>query len=270
MEDVVENLETLENVVQRDWVTMAVTAVIILAITALVSYLVTRFIRNLLNKDDSLLPSNSIFLNLTRAGIWIAGICIMLTTCFNINVSAIIAALGVGGIAISLGFQDTISNLIGGLQVSLNKTFEPGDRIQVGADTGIVKDVTWRHTTLTTTEGNTVIIPNSLINKSTLIHLADITTVRIPFSLDKSIIDLDKAQASLETACTKALRSKKNSGKFEPFIAKAPVVSFSEFGDFGTQGTILVYVSDFDKQGEARKRVIQAIACYNHSAKATE
>lgn len=43
---------------------------------------------------------------------------VMLSTCFGIDVSAAITALGIGGIAISLGFQDTISNLIGGVQVS--------------------------------------------------------------------------------------------------------------------------------------------------------
>ena len=44
-------------------------------------------------------------------------------------------ALGIGGIAISLGFQDTLSNLIGGLQVSLLRIIKPGDNIEVGSST---------------------------------------------------------------------------------------------------------------------------------------
>ena len=87
-------------------------------------------------------------MNIVRGAVWFLGICIMLSTCFNVNVSAAITALGIGGIAISLGFQDTISNLIGGLQVSLMRIVKPGDNIEVGSSSGVVKDVTWRHTSL--------------------------------------------------------------------------------------------------------------------------
>ena len=54
----------------------------------------------------------------------------MLSTCYGVDVSAAITALGIGGIAISLGFQDTIANLIGGLQVSLLRIIKPGDNIE--------------------------------------------------------------------------------------------------------------------------------------------
>ena len=97
---------------------------------------------------------------------WITGVCIMLSTCFRVDVSAAITALGIGGIAISLGFQDTLSNLIGGLQVSLLRIIKPGDNIEVGSSTGVVKDITWRHTTIRNGAGEEVLIPNSIISKT--------------------------------------------------------------------------------------------------------
>lgn len=53
-----------------------------------------------------------------------------------------VAALGIGGIAISLGFKDTISNLISGVQVSALKIMVPGDHVMIGTHTGIVIDTT--------------------------------------------------------------------------------------------------------------------------------
>ena len=146
-------MEQLQNyidaIVRTDWVTTAISAVVILAITAVVARLTRRFLgRVLAINEERDLPSSSIFINIARGAVWITGVCIMLSTCFRVDVSAAITALGIGGIAISLGFQDTLSNLIGGLQVSLLRIIKPGDNIEVGSSTGVVKDITWRHTTI--------------------------------------------------------------------------------------------------------------------------
>ncbi len=66
-----------------------------------------------LNRDSNPLPSSSIIINIGRGVIWATGISLILDACFGINANAIVAALGVGGIAVSLGFQDTLANLIG-------------------------------------------------------------------------------------------------------------------------------------------------------------
>ena len=148
---------------------IALTIVAVVAITAVLAHLVTRFLKRVLMRESGILPSSSIFLNITRGVLWLLALCIVLDVCFKINVSAVIAALGVGGIALSLGFQDTIANLIGGLQVSLTKLIKPGDVIKVGLDSGVVTDVTWRHVTLTNADGDTVIIPNAVVNKAAVV-----------------------------------------------------------------------------------------------------
>lgn len=168
-----ETIESLEGFIQQDLLFTILAAVIIIVATAVVSIFLSRFMRRVLSKDSNPLPSSSIFINLIRASVWIIGICIMLDMCFSIDVTGIIAALGVGGIALSLGLQDTISNLVGGLQVSLNKIIEPGDHIKVSGQQGTVKDITWRHTTLATLEGNEVIIPNSAINKEAIVRFSE-------------------------------------------------------------------------------------------------
>ena len=119
-----------------------------------------------LDRDSNPLPSSSIIVNIARGVIWATGASIILDACFGVNANALVAALGVGGIAVSLGFQDTLSNLIGGLQVTFMGIVTPGDNIEVGAERGVVQDVTWRHTTIRDAMGQTVIIPNSIISKT--------------------------------------------------------------------------------------------------------
>ena len=135
------------------WLGTLITAVVIIVITAVVGHLLTKFLRRVLNYSDEL-PSSSIFINIGRAIVWVVGGSVVLSTCFGVDVSAAITALGIGGIAISLGFQDTISNLIGGVQVSLLRIVSPGDNISVGGAAGVVKDVNWRHTTITSSTAN--------------------------------------------------------------------------------------------------------------------
>ena len=91
------------------WLGMLITAGVIIVITAVVGHLLTKFLRRVLNYSDEL-PSSSIFINIGRAIVWVVGGSVVLSTCFGVDVSAAITALGIGGIAISLGFQDTISS----------------------------------------------------------------------------------------------------------------------------------------------------------------
>lgn len=248
-----QDVDKLESFVRSDWFITAVSVVVILAITALVSWFVTKFMRKLLQQDNSLLPSSSIFINIARAGVWICGVCVMLATCFNVNVSAAIAALGVGGIAISLGFQDTISNLIGGLQVSLMKIIKPGDNIEVNGETGVVKDVTWRHTTIVNPANEIVIIPNSIIGKNALTKLPPTTLVTIKFVVCSDGSDLDAVAAAIESACDRA------AGAITK-VTQKPKAIFTEVTEFGFRGKVTFKVSSASKSGEASDAAVRAIA----------
>ena len=169
--------DIIQSVVHVEWLSTALTATIALAFTAFVAHVVTKVLRRVLSHDNSPLPSSSIFINIARVAVWAIGVSVVLSSCFGIDVSAAITALGIGGIAISLGFQDTLSNLIGGVQVSITGLVEPGDYIEVGGQRGVVRDVTWRHTSLETLSGERVVVPNSVINKSSLTHLPPLEKV---------------------------------------------------------------------------------------------
>ena len=176
-------LSSIQAIVTHPLFQQAAWAVIIVIATRVVEKLTVKAATRMLHHGSNPLPSSSIIINIVRAIIWIVGASIVLDSCFGVNTSSVIAALGVGGIAVSLGFQDTLSNLIGGLQVTFMKIVKPGDNIEVGAESGIVRDVGWRHTTITNTRGETVVIPNSVISTTALVHLPPATQVVVPFAV---------------------------------------------------------------------------------------
>ena len=244
----------IDGIVRIDWLTTALSAVVILAVTAVVARLVRRFMRKMLHfNEEKNLPSSSIFVNIARGAVWVLGVCVMLSTCYGVDVSAAVTALGIGGIAISLGFQDTISNLIGGLQVSLMRIIKPGDNIEVGSSSGVVKDITWRHTTIRNAKGEEVVIPNSIINKTALVHLPPVNQVKVPIVGVTEGEHLDEVGKAIEHAAAQAAST---AGK----VVKPPVLTFSAILDGGFQGTIVFRMADSRTSARAADAVLRAVA----------
>lgn len=244
----------IDALVRHDWITTALSAVVILAITAVIARLTRRFLRRVLEiNEEKDLPSSSIFINIARGAIWVTGVCIMLSTCFRVDVSAAITALGIGGIAISLGFQDTLSNLIGGLQVSLLRIIKPGDNIEVGSSTGVVKDITWRHTTIKNSAGEEVLIPNSIISKTALTHLPPTNQVGLSIVVTTEGQHLDEVAKAIEHEASEAAAAV---GK----VVKEPKLTFSEITAQGYAGTIAFSMADSRTIGRATDAVLRAVA----------
>lgn len=249
--------DSLRYLTAQEWARDLFWTIVLLAATAAVTKLVTRALRHLLRRDSNPLPNASIFINIARAVVWLLGVSVVLDSCYGINASAIIAALGVGGIAISLGFQDTLANLIGGLQVTFMGIVNPGDNIEVGSETGIVQDVNWRHTTIKDPLGQTVIIPNSVISKTALVHLLPATRVVVPFAvklqadgthrpLDQLSLELcGRARAAAEAICP---------------VTDGPKTFFSEITEFGIKGKLILNVEDASQTSAATDAVVRALA----------
>jgi len=80
----------------------------------------------------------------------------------NINISPLIAGLGLGGLAVALALQPTLSNLFAGTYVMTEGVVTPGDYIELESGVaGYVLDVSWRSTRLRTWHNNLVVVPNA-------------------------------------------------------------------------------------------------------------
>lgn len=251
--------ETFDHFVHADWFGTVLGVIIICAITFVVSRITVAFMRRVLDKT-TLLPSSSIFINLVRVVVWVIGIGCVLSICFNVNVNAMVTGLGVVGIAISLGFQDTLSNLLGGLQVSLSRSVEPGDNIRMGPSgvSGVVQDVTWRYTSVVDSAGNLINIPNSLLTSTAVAKLSPLSDISIPLIVTANSERLTATAHHIEDAAEKAVSRVSK-------LKKKPAVSFTAITDLGFKGSLNFVIADASKAGHATDAAIRAIAPYVHN-----
>ena len=246
-------LSQLIDIASQEWVRDIFWTIALGAATFGISHVVVKGLRAFLNRDSNPLPSSSIIVNIARAVIWIIGGSIILDSCFGINPNALLTALGVGGIAISLGFQDTLSNLIGGIQVTFMGIVRPGDNINVGGDCGVVEDVSWRHTTITNNRGERVIIPNSIISKTALVHLPPVNQISVPFAITDDSRPMDDVADELARVAKAAAE------EVSP-VTQEPKVFFGEVTEYGFRGKIIMRIEDSSKTGLAIDAVVRAIA----------
>ena len=86
----------------------------------------------------------------------------------GIDVSALIAGLGLTGFALGYACRDALSNLLAGVLIILYQPFKPGQMVTVSGQTGEVKSIDFRYTVLDV-EGKTVLVPNSAVFGSVII-----------------------------------------------------------------------------------------------------
>lgn len=231
---------------------------IILIITAVVVHFVTKLIRRVMSVDGTPLPSGSIIVNIARVIIWALGISIMLSSCFNVDVNGLIAALGIGGVALSLGLQDTFKNLFGGLQVTIMRIVQPGDHIIVGPTEGIVQDVSWRQTVVKDLENNIHLIPNAVINSTEVTKISPDFLVSSIVVLNNDGRDIDAMLREMELLAKRAVEEVAT-------LEKDPWLLVTQIGEYGVWAKMRFVLADLDHAREARDAALRAIAPYTRN-----
>lgn len=114
--------------------------------------------------DDQLVPLVS---KVLKVFVIICGGIIILTV-FDVNITALLAGLSIGGLALALAAQDTIKNLFGSLMIFLDKPFQIGDWIQANGVDGTVEEVGFRSTRIRTFANSLVSVPNGEITNTSV------------------------------------------------------------------------------------------------------
>ena len=102
---------------------------------------------------------------------------------FHINITSLIAGLGIGGLAIALAAKETIENLLGSFTIFIDKPFVQGDLVKVGDITGNVEGIGFRSTRIRTLDKSFVTIPNKKMIDTGLDNLSLRTTRRANFNI---------------------------------------------------------------------------------------
>jgi small-conductance mechanosensitive channel len=189
--------------------------------------------------------SSSIVLNITRVSIFLIGVMLILQT-FGVSIAPILTALGVGGLAIALALQETLSNLFSGIQIIASKKIRNGDYIKLDSgEEGYVEDITWRNTIIRALQNNLIIIPNSKLSSVIITNfnfpdaeLAVLIEVGVSYDSDLKLVEKVTIEAAKEI-CKLVDGGVKT---FEPFIR------YHTFADSSINFTVILRGHEFGNQ----------------------
>ena len=133
----------------------------VLATTIALARVVADSVRLYALRTQGAIGSSSIFVTLARLTIYLIGLLVLLQT-LGVSITPLLTALGVGGLAVALALQDTLSNLFAGLHVIGSRKVRLGDYIQIeSGEEGYVVDINWRNTSIRSLPNDIVVVPNA-------------------------------------------------------------------------------------------------------------
>jgi small-conductance mechanosensitive channel len=233
--------------------------IIIGTLTIALANLVGGVYKNYIHKTQLPIPATGLAYGILKGSVFIIGFLIVLTT-LGVSIAPLLTALGVGGLAVALALQDTLSNLFAGIHILLEKSIRIGDfiRLETGQE-GQVMDITWRTTRIKMPSNTMVVIPNSKLSQSvvTNYHLPEKKmAISIPIHVAYDS-DPEKIETILLDECARA------TGEVTGLIGEAQAeVRFSPgFGESWLDFTLICQVQDvtdqFYVQHELRKRILK-------------
>lgn len=235
---------------ENDLVVKALILVITCVVAAVLQAMVTKFITHVFERGN--VPKGSIVVNLSKGLIWFLALLSVLEPVFGIQPTAFVAALGVTSIAVSFGLQTTISNLISGLGIMLARVLEVGDWIEVGSYQGVVTDITWRSITIRTLVGDLVVIPNSVLNTTTVRKLAPLSARSVVIGLDiHPEADMEEVERDVRESVEKAVAE-----WVDPEVGV--LLIHQGYGSFGFRLDVKVCLLDMANGLAARRAIVHA------------
>lgn len=159
---------------------------------------------------------------------------------FKIDITPLIATLGIGALAIGLALQNTLSNLFAGLHILTDRPVNIGDFIEIGNDiSGFVEDIGWRSTRIRTLPNTIIIIPNSKLAESVITNTSQpeqemSVVIQCGVSYGSNLEKVEKVTIDVAKQIQKKVEGAVK--KFEPFIR------YHTFGESNIDFSIILRV----------------------------
>ena len=206
--------------------------------------------------DDRLIPLVAKILKVVTI---ILGIFFIFDT-WNINLSPLLATVGVAGIAIGFAVRDSLANILGGIQLVLDKTFKVGDKVELeSGEMGVILDIGIRSTKLKTYDSEVIYIPNgSLANTKIKNFTVPDLTVRVNVNFG---VEYGSDPEKVRSVVLDAVK------KIDTVIERpAPVVQFLNMADSSLDFVARVWVQNYTDAYSTKLKVTDEI--YNALNKA--
>ncbi|MEM8828315.1 MAG: mechanosensitive ion channel family protein [Cyanobacteria bacterium P01_G01_bin.19] len=149
------------------------------------------------NNQQKLINLPNLLFQFLRALVVLIILAYILGRVWNVDLTKIIGALGIGSVAIAISLQDTLSNLVSGFLLIVESPFKVGDWIKVGTTEGEVLEINWRAVRIKTLDRDVVIIPNGNLGKEnicnyTLLDELHAVRLKMPFSYEDRPDEIDR------------------------------------------------------------------------------
>jgi small-conductance mechanosensitive channel len=235
---------------------------VILSVTITVANLLSTLIRRASERQALGGPITGLGQSVARGVVYSVGLLVLLAA-LGIQITPILTALGVGGLAVALALQDTLSNLFAGIHLLADKPIRVGDYVKV-ADTveGHVEDIGWRSTRVRMLQNVVVTIPNKRVAESIITNY-DMPESRLGLAIRVGVdygSDPDLVERLLVEEARRAVGE-------VPGLLGDPAPSarlIPGFGDISLEFTLGCQVESFKDQflvqHELRKRILRRLA----------
>jgi small-conductance mechanosensitive channel len=228
----------------------------VLTVTVVLSRMLSGLVALYGRKVGGILISTSIFTHLTQVLVYLIGTLVLLQS-LGISIAPILTALGVGGLAVALALQDTLSNLFAGIHMIASRKIRPGDYVELdNGQQGHVEDITWRYTTIRTLSNNMIIIPNAKLASAVATNFA-LPDREIALSVDVGVAydsDLERVEAvTLEVAREVMAQVDGGVPGFEPSIR------YKKFDDSAIALAVNLRAGEFTNQYLVRHEFIKRL-----------
>ena len=229
--------------------------ILVFSITRVIVRTLERIIALRTAEARSAAAATSLLTNLVAITIYAAGAIIVLGY-YGISIAPLITALGVGGMAVALGLQESLANLFAGLHLILSKQVRVGDYIRLDSDNeGRVTDITWRYTTILTSANNTVVVPNAKLSSAILTNY-DMPEPQIAVIIPVGVSydsDLEKVETVTVAVAADVME------RLEGSMVKTPAVFFHTFGDSSIDFNVVLYARRFTDRTQLKHEFIKAL-----------
>lgn len=221
----------------------AISSVIITLIGAVViAKIITGILKYYGDTRPSLKSLVPLFSKLTNIFVYFVAF-ILILNALGINVTALVAGLGIGGIAIAFALQETLSQLFAGMYIMTDRPVRVGDYIELeSGQKGYVEKIGWRSTRIRELPNNIIVVPNSKLAGAIITNyylpeqeMACLVQVGVSYGSDLAKVE----RVTIDVG--KQVLKKVTGGvpEFEPFIR------YHTFSDFSINFTVILRVKEF-------------------------
>jgi small-conductance mechanosensitive channel len=217
----------------------------LLSVTLVLANVCSRVIVAYSGKFEKSLPGVSLTQNIARIIIFVVGILIILNG-LGISITPILATLGVGGLAVALALQDTLSNLFAGIHIILNSVIRVGDYVKLETgEEGYVIDINWRTTKIRMLTNNVILVPNAKMVQTNITNYyfpekVLVVQVNLGVHYNSDLKQVEKVTSEV----AKQIMCEVPGGipEFDPFIR------YNSFGDYSIGFAVIMRAKEFADQ----------------------